>query len=98
MQTDDFDDEPSAEPRPSMSTYSVVVEELRGLRNEVRLMRAENVGIATGGKPPTPQLLFGPKTAMEDVQGKSRIRDHLLLSARLLPHKRDEYLARAEEI
>lgn len=83
-------------PRPAMSEWSPEMERLTSIDNQLRMLRMEQIGTATG-KTPKIEMLSGPKTAAEGMEFKHRKKTHYSLAARLLPHKREELLAKANE-
>lgn len=74
--------------RPEMSEYDLHAELLLELLNEIKVMRYENMGIASGKPGPKPRFRKGPLTAYETVRQRLEHAQHDLLVATLTP--RDE--------
>lgn len=87
----DQTDEPTA---PPMVTFSAEVENLQGVINELRILRALFIQSKSKEGTPTvqPQLLSGPRTALQRAMVAAKYAQrkakHEALVARVLPHKR----------
>lgn len=94
-------EESGEERRPLINEFSPEVEAIRSLENQIRVMRSEAVSIASGKAGPEVQFLKGPQTVIDDLVAsakyKKRAREHYSLAARLLPHRREELLAKADQ-